>query len=462
MSTLMTSSEQPETRALQETVTRQQRQQKLMATVALRISLSAGLDETLQTAAAGMRQVLDCDRAAIYRFDSDHSGIVVAESVLPGCRASLGVNIADTCLQHGGLREQYLNGYKTVMPDVYAGGLSDCHIKLLERFQIKANLVVPIVLNHPNMAKAQLWGLLFAHHCRGTRDWRAFELSILDDLAVQLAIAIRQNQMISQLEERAQALSKANQRLVKTARQLKARNQELDQFAYIASHDLRAPLRAIANLADWLAEDLSGQVPAENEEQMQLIQARAKRLDSFVMGLLDYSRAGRHSLQPAPVDTHKLLNEIIDSLAPPPAFTIKLPETTPLLNTSEMLLQQVLSNLIGNAIKYHHRPDGSIHIDIQDESDHVTFIIADDGPGIDPQYHERIFGVFQTLHSRDEIESTGIGLSIVKKVVEQQGGEVSLQSALDQGSTFVVTWPKTGPNASESACLKRAGQLDPA
>ena len=428
--------------ALQQLVNRQQRQQQLMAATALRISNTSSLESILQTTAEGMRALLDCDRTAVYRFESDLSGTILAESVLPEWKPSIGADIKDTCFQQNGGLEKYLDGHKTVIGDIHNSKLSPCHVKMLERFQVKANLVVPIVLNRTETQEKKVWGLLLAHHCRAARDWQKDELTLLDDLAVQLAIAIQQSEYTSALKARAADLAAANQRLVETTEIIEKRNQELDQFAYIASHDLRAPLRAISNLASWLEEDISDKIPEENQEQLQLIQTRAKRLDEFITGLLDYSRAGRQSVEKERVDVHALIAEVVDSLAPPVTFNISWAGDKAVLSTHKLLLQQVLSNLISNAIKYHHRTDGNITISSEDTGEQMSFSVVDDGPGIHANYHDKIFGIFQTLNSRDTIESTGIGLSIVKKIVEQQQGTISLISAVGEGSEFRFTWAK--------------------
>ncbi len=425
----------------QQLVSHHQRQQQLMAATALRISHASSLESILQTTAEGIRSLLSCDRTAIYRFESDLSGIILAESVLPGWEPSLGANIKDTCFQQNGGLEKYLDGHKTVIGNIHNSSLTPCHIQMLERFQVKASLVVPIVLSRTETQDRRVWGLLLAHHCRAAREWQKNELMLLDDLAVQLAIAIQQNEFTAALKARAIDLAASNQQLVNATELLEKRNQELDQFAYIASHDLRAPLRAISNLASWLEEDILDKIPEENQEQLALIQLRAKRLDDFITGLLDCSRAGRQSLEKESVDVHALIAEVIDSLAPPATFNVTWAGDNTVLHTHRLLLQQVLSNLISNAIKYHHRPDGIVTITSKDTGNHLSFSVVDDGPGIRADYHEKVFGIFQTLNSRDAIESTGIGLSIVKKLVEQQG-TISLTSAIGEGSTFTFTWAK--------------------
>ncbi|MBE9067203.1 response regulator [Leptolyngbya cf. ectocarpi LEGE 11479] len=425
---------------LMRTIAKQQEQQQLMASISLRISQSLDVETSLKIAVEGARSFLDCDRTLIYQFQPDMNGTIVAESVLDGWSVGLSAEIEDTCFVEQGA-ERYCQGHKTVIDDIYSAGLTPCHIQLLEQFEVKANLVVPILLQpSATSKKTVLWGLLIAHHCHQPRPWQSNELSLLDDLSVQLAIAIQQNQFVLSLKERAAAMDRANRRLRKASQLLKKRNQELDQFAYIASHDLKAPLRAIKNLALWLQEDLEGQIPTENQQQIALMRTRVQRLESFIDGLLRYSRAGRESLETRELDPLQLLNEILDSLSVPESMKVTLPTTASTLVTEKLLLQQVLTNLISNAIKYHHRPDGHITISLKELGSRVEFTVADNGPGIAPDHHERIFAIFQTLESRDTVESTGIGLSIVKKIVEGQGGEITLTSEPGKGSAFSFTW----------------------
>ncbi|MEM8808160.1 MAG: ATP-binding protein [Cyanobacteria bacterium P01_G01_bin.38] len=411
--------------ALQELMSRREQQQQLVAAISSRISQADNIADILETAAEGSRQLLDCDRTIIYRFESDMSGTIVAESVLSDWTTSLSARLVDTCFKAEGV-ERYLQGHISVINEVADADLSPCYLEMLERFEVKANLVVPIVISESETADSpafkRVWGLLIAHQCRGPRDWRKDELELLDSLSVQLAIALRQAELILRLKER---------------------NQDLDEFTSITSHDIRAPLRAIRNLANWIEEDLSGQLPTENIEQLKLLRSRAQRLDNFVAGLLEYSRVGRTRRAAAWVSPQSLVDEVIESLEIPPGFEMVVDvASVPALHTHKLFLQQTLSNLIGNAIKYHDRTNGRITITAEDQGQLVRFAVADDGPGIKPEYHKKIFEVFQTLANRDNIESTGIGLSIVKKVVERQGGQVSVRSSPGRGSTFIFTWPK--------------------
>lgn len=246
----------------------------------------------------------------------------------------------------------------------------------------------------------------------------------------------------SLLKTKAEELTNLNMMLLATTAQLEKRNQELDQFAYVTSHDLKAPLRAIANLSQWLEEDLEDKLDEETAYQMQLMRGRVHRLENLINGLLQYSRVGRIKADIKQIKVDELLTEIIDSLTYPPTFTLEILGEMPTLVTEYIPLQQVFTNLISNSIKHHNRADGHVTITAKEIHKAYEFSVADDGIGIAPEYHEKIFTIFQTLEARDKTENTGVGLSIVKKIVETQGGTITLDSELGQGSTFRFTWPK--------------------
>lgn len=245
------------------------------------------------------------------------------------------------------------------------------------------------------------------------------------------------------LQRQKDELAMNNLILAQMTASLGQRNQELDEFAYVASHDLKAPLRAIANLATWLEEDLDGQLPPENKQQLALLQGRVHRMEKLIDGLLAYSRVGRGDQLAEPVDLNRLLRNLVDLLDPPPGFTVAIAPNLPTINTARPALHQVFANLIGNAIKHHDRTDGNIDIRCQLLEDGLyEFSVTDDGPGINPDFHHKIFSIFQILEARDKTENTGIGLSIVKKTVEAEGGTVTVESQVGQGCTFRFTWPQ--------------------
>ena len=223
---------------------------------------------------------------------------------------------------------------------------------------------------------------------------------------------------------------------------LKERNQELDRFTYIVSHDLKAPLRGISNLSEMIVEDLQGQIPPDNQHQLNLLQQRVLRMNALIDGLLKYSRIGRQTLATESVDLGELLREIIDFLDPPKGFKITGILPLPTLVTKKLLLSQVLTNLIGNAIKHHDRDRGQIDLTVKDCGRYYQLAIADDGPGIPEADRERIFEMFETLKNKTSTTNTGIGLALVKKIVLGEGGELWLDSKGDRGCKFCFSWKK--------------------
>lgn len=245
------------------------------------------------------------------------------------------------------------------------------------------------------------------------------------------------------LQVQANQLIKLNAELTRTTAQLEKRNQELDQFAYVASHDLKAPLRAIANLSEWIEEDLEEKLVGNTRDQMTLLRNRVLRMENLINGLLSYSRVGRCTEANRIIDVAQLIAEVADSLAIPEAFDIRIDESLPTFVTQLLPLQQVFTHLISNAVKHHDQDQGVIEITAQDQGKYYQFKVTDDGPGIAPQYHNKVFSIFQTLRARDSFESTGIGLSIVRKIVEAQGGTISISSHLGAGTTFCFNWFKS-------------------
>jgi PAS domain S-box-containing protein len=223
---------------------------------------------------------------------------------------------------------------------------------------------------------------------------------------------------------------------------LERRNQELNSFVHIVSHDLKAPLRAVANLSQWIEEDFQGDISTHNQQQMNLLRSRVHSMEATIDGLLDYARIGKTDAQIELVATAELVAEVVEILAPAPTFRISIAPDLPILSTNRLLLSQVFANTIGNAIEHHDRSDGVITISGRALSDFYEFAIADDGVGIAPVHHERIFRIFQAVNPQNRSDSTGIGLAIVKKIVEAEGGKIWLESQLGKGTTFYFTWPQ--------------------
>ncbi len=239
-----------------------------------------------------------------------------------------------------------------------------------------------------------------------------------------------------------QDLRERTEDLAQLTRTLEERNRELDQFAYVTSHDLKAPLRGIAHLSQWIEEDLGEHATEEIKGQMKLLRGRVHRMEGLIDGILQYSRVGRLAGAAEQVAVGELLEDVVDLLAPPPHVSVAVAPDMPTLETERLPLQQVFANLIQNAIKHNDRPALRIEVGWSERGPLYEFRVRDNGTGIAPQYHERIFGIFQTLAPRDKVEGSGLGLALIKKIVEHHGGQVSLDSAEGTGATFSFTWPR--------------------
>lgn len=223
-----------------------------------------------------------------------------------------------------------------------------------------------------------------------------------------------------------------------TAR-VEAANRELDSFAHIVSHDLKAPLRAIGSLAGWLQTDYWARLDDAGRQQLSLLVARAKRMSDLIDGILHYSRLGRVTDDSGAVSTGDVVRDIVDALILPDGAVVRVEGDLPVVTGARTALLQVFQNLIGNALKFNTSPAPEVVISARRDGELWAFSVRDNGPGIDPRHHKKIFEIFQTLAARDKVEGTGIGLAIVKKIVEAHGGTVTVDSAPGRGTTFTFT-----------------------
>jgi signal transduction histidine kinase len=233
-------------------------------------------------------------------------------------------------------------------------------------------------------------------------------------------------------------------------------NKDLEQFAYVASHDLKAPLRAIELLVQWIVEGLAGYDVNSVQENLALLGKRTTRLNRLLDDLLAYSRAGRKVGAHRLTDTHALVLDVVQMLNPAPTTSISIEGQLPKFKTHPTPLEQVLRNLISNAVKHHPGPEGRIVVSCKEEGDRYVYSIEDDGEGIPQQYAERVFEMFQTLKPRDQVEGSGMGLAIVNRIVQWQGGRVWFEPAPSgRGTVFKFQWKKNQPvaaNVETKAC----------
>ena len=235
---------------------------------------------------------------------------------------------------------------------------------------------------------------------------------------------------------------RAEQRQAQLLEDLEKVNRELKDFAYIVSHDLKAPLRGIATLAEWIATDYADKLDEQGREQINLLTGRVVRMRNLIDGILQYSRIGRVKEKKDVVNLNDLVSEVVDMVAPPENISITIENELPTIECERTRITQVFQNLISNAVKYMDKPQGQVKIGCVEEDDRWKFSVSDNGQGIEEKHFERIFQLFQTLSPHDKSESTGIGLTVAKKIVELCGGSIWVKSKVGEGSAFFFTLPK--------------------
>ncbi len=260
-----------------------------------------------------------------------------------------------------------------------------------------------------------------------------------------------------QMEAEIQEKEASKARLAETLLEVEEINQDLDAFAYVASHDLKAPLRGINSLASWLLEDYYQVLDSRGQEFLDLLMSRVQKMHTLIDGVLQYSRLGRLEEEKQEVDCNILLAEVTELLAPPENIEIKITSQLPYLSTQKIRLQQVFQNLLSNAIRFTNKPNGKIEIGCREKKEAWLFWIKDNGEGIRLEFQQKIFQMFQSISSQEN-ESTGIGLAVVKKIVEGQGGKIWLESEEGKGSTFYWMLPKVESKITFSSPIGGATQ----
>jgi signal transduction histidine kinase len=316
--------------------------------------------------------------------------------------------------------------------------------RAIKSIGFKSVIIVPLTTRH------QILGAITLVWSDSDRRYDEADLAFVQELAQRAATAVDHARLYRESQVHAEELRLLNetleQQVGERTKELERSNQDLDQFAYIASHDLKAPLRAIDHLSTWVLEDVGHLLPDRSREHLVKMRGRIKRMEGLLDDLLTYSRAGRYRGEATWVDVNELVERVIDTVAPPEGFAISVEGGLPALYTYPAPLETVLRNLVYNAIKHHDKPEGHVRIWATTDNNVVEFAVADDGPGIDPAFHERIFQMFQTLRPRDQVEGSGIGLAVVEKIVSSVGGKIHVESTLGRGAIFRFTWPREFPD----------------
>ena len=268
--------------------------------------------------------------------------------------------------------------------------------------------------------------------------------------ADELLAKVRVYSRLSTLEE----VECLNKKLQSAILELTNTNEELREFAHIAAHDLKTPLRGIGILANWILTDYADKFDEEGKKQVRMLVTKAEQMSVLIDSILQYSKLGRKTIVKQQVDLSTVLSEVISTIDLPENIEITVENELPALMCDKTHIIRIFQNLLSNAVKYMDKPEGQIKVGCIEQDGCWIFSVADDGPGIDEKYFKKIFQIFQTLTPREGVDSTGIGLSIVRKITDLNGGKVWIESEVGKGSTFFFTFPKQETEIADSRKLE--------
>ena len=390
--------------------------------------LTSMMRTTTQEAAA----TLDIDRVSVWFFDEDETYMVCEDLFRRDGNVHEGgarITMSDCPNYFAAVETSRIVAANDARKDPRTRELRESY---LEPLGINSLMDVPIRLH------GKTYGVLSHEHIGPPREWSLEEQDFAASLADMIALQMEANER----HKAERALAKVNEHLAETIRELRRSNKELQDFAYVTAHDLKAPLRGIGTLADWITSDYADQLDEQGQAHLGLLKGRVSRMSELIDSILHYSEIGRTAKCLEPVDLDTLLPEIVNQIGPPETIEVAIEGALPIVVFERVRLIQVFQNLIGNAIKYMDKPQGRVRVGCSEQEQVWTFHVADNGPGIDEKYFGKIFKMFQTLTRRDELESTGIGLAVVKKIIELHGGTIWVESTVGQGSTFFFTVPR--------------------
>lgn len=439
---------------LQRQIQQSQERERIVTQIARQIRRSLNLDEVINTTVTEVRQFLNTDRALIFRLHPDGTGTVISESVLAECPSILATNIHDPCFCESYI-ERYRQGLVTSKTDIYNANIDPCHIELLSQFQVRANLVVPILQG------SQLWGLLIAHHCKAPREWQSLEIELLLQLATQVGIAIQQSELYQQVQSELAERKKAQLELQEALHRAEAANRSKSSFLANMSHELRTPLNGILGYAQILTKDSN--CTSKQKQAFEVIYQCGNHLLTLINDVLDLSKIEAGKLEIHPEDFHfpsflTWLCQICSIKAAEKFLDFTYLPINPLptvIHGDPKRLRQVLMNLLLNALKFTDSGGVTFQVEVisntsstvgsksgvndQDKMniDKIRFQIEDTGIGITKEQLAKIFLPFEQVgDSTHHSEGTGLGLSITQKLLSLMGSQIFVESTPHVGSKF--------------------------
>ncbi|NMF57609.1 PAS domain-containing protein [Pseudanabaena yagii] len=449
-----------ERQQINKVVQQQAERESLLREITQRIRQSLNLQTTFETAVQEIQQFLNADRVGIFKFYPDSNfddGEFVAEFVLPGFNSAIAAKIHDHCFGQK-YSASYAQGRIQAVHDIYNAGLQDCHVQVLAQFQIRANLVVPL-LN----AKG-LWGLLCIHQCSSPRVWQDVEIDLVKQIANQLAIAIQQVSLFEQLQQELTVRQQAETKLTEINQKLAISNEDLvratrlkDDFLANMSHELRTPLNAILGMTEGMRDGVFGAVSDRQMKALQTVESSGIHLLALINDILDVAKieSGKVTLELNNISIENLCQSSMTFInQQASAKNIKLiariPPHLPELMLDERRIRQVLINLLNNAVKF--TPEGgTITLSVShspesvalESANYLRITVMDTGIGISAENMQKLFQPFIQIDSalNRQYVGTGLGLALVKRIVELHGGKVSLTSELGVGSCFMIDLP---------------------
>lgn len=369
-------------------------------------------------------------------FEEFARPIIKLKSAKDSVQQNLSILTIQNALNEDSLNQRLQKAFRDLLNVEYANRIQ--RRTILERSEQQTKLV-SILLTALSIVVGFIIAMFLARHISKRISKMVNMANNIADGDYEVQVKDKSNDELSELSR---SLNHMAGMLEENITLLKRKNLELDQFAHIVSHDLKAPLRGIDNVISWIEEDYLHEIPPKLQEYLQLIKGRVMRLENLIKGILSFAIIGKDLNEIEEINVSDLVHEIVEAIPVKSGVSIIIDKNLPVIHAEKILLTQIFTNLISNAIKYNDKAKGEVKIYNKEDTANYEFVVEDDGPGIDKKYHDKIFIIFQTLQERDSFESTGVGLAIVKKILDDRKEQIKIISEPGKGFIFSFTWAK--------------------